>query len=178
TFARQDPHLPTSVGITQVIDNSMTLFGHSLSKEGIAVEIDVAEDLLPVIADASRLRQVVVNMISNAQNALKAKSASDKVFRITARNVRRADGQKVSLAFFDNGVGIAADTINKVFDPFFTTRRNSGGTGLGLSLSFGIIRDYGGTITVESEEGSYTRFIVELPAAASEESEYADSTGR
>ncbi|HEU4596995.1 MAG TPA: ATP-binding protein, partial [Pyrinomonadaceae bacterium] len=58
------------------------------------------------------------------------------------------------------------------FDPFFTTRRASGGTGLGLSLSFGIIRDYGGTIRVESEEGSWTRFTVELPAAGSGESKH------
>ena len=64
--------------------------------------------------------------------------------------------------FYDNGVGIKREDLSKVFDPFFTTRRETGGTGLGLSVSFGIIRDFGGTINVESEEGKFTRFTIEL----------------
>jgi signal transduction histidine kinase len=98
-----------------------------------------------------------------------------KLFRITARAIEREGGQVVRLEFFDNGAGISPENIDKIFDPFFTTRRASGGTGLGLSLSFGIIRDYGGTITVESEEGRYTCFTVELPTVESLETEYAES---
>jgi signal transduction histidine kinase len=131
------------------------------------VEMDVAEDTLPVRADASRLRQVLVNMISNAHHALRSKSSDVKLLRINARNVERAGNQKVRIEFYDNGVGIRRDNLEKVFDPFFTTRRDSGGTGLGLSLSFGIIRDYGGNVTVESEEGSFTRFVIELPVNGS-----------
>jgi signal transduction histidine kinase len=83
---------------------------------------------------------------------------------VTARAVEREGSARVHVEFFDNGAGIRREDIDKVFDPFFTTRRATGGTGLGLSLSFGIIRELGGTITVESAEGSHTRFIVELPA--------------
>jgi PAS domain S-box-containing protein len=176
TFARQDPHLPAEVAIKQVIDNSVALFGHQFEKAGISLEIDVGEDVRPVLADASRLRQVVVNMISNAYYALKAKDIDSKLFRITARN---RDEKRVEIAFFDNGIGISRQNLDKIFDPFFTTRRDGGGTGLGLSLSFGIIRDYNGEITVESEEGSSTRFIVTLPAADSGEGEYVqDFAGR
>ena len=74
--------------------------------------------------------------------------------------------------FYDNGVGIKREDLGKVFDPFFSTRRETGGTGLGLSVSFGIIRDFGGTINVESEEGKFTRFIVELTAIEAWEAEY------
>jgi signal transduction histidine kinase len=91
------------------------------------------------------------------------------VLRVTARAVERAGGQRVRVEFFDSGVGIRREEIDKVFDPFFTTRRATGGTGLGLSLSFGIVREYGGTITVESGEGSHTRFVVELPATGASE---------
>ena len=169
TFARQDPHELRPANIAETINASLSLFGSQLRKDGITVEIDVEENLPPVMADGSRLRQVVVNMVSNARHALLAKPTGPRVFRTTARAVREAGARRVRVEFFDNGVGIRREDRDKVFDPFFTTRRGSGGTGLGLSLSFGIVRDYGGTIRVESEEGSHTRFTVELPAAGTRE---------
>jgi PAS domain S-box-containing protein len=172
TFARQDPHELTRVNLAETVGASLSLFGHQFVKDGIKVEVDVEADLPPVPADGSRLRQVVINMISNAHHALRAKGAKPKVLRVTARAVERPGGGRVRLEFFDNGVGIRREDIDKVFDPFFTTKRAAGGTGLGLSLSFGIVREYGGTITVESEEGSYTLFAVELPAAGSREAKH------
>jgi histidine kinase len=161
--------------MAEIIHNSTSLFGHQLQKDGITVEIDVEDDLPPVKADGSRLRQVVVNMISNAHHALAAKRSDAKLFRISARAAVREGKQVVRVEFYDDGPGIRREDRDKIFDPFFTTRRDHGGTGLGLSLSFGIIRDYGGTITVESEEGRYARFIVELPAVPTWEREYAES---
>ncbi len=172
TFARQDPHQLARVHISDSVTASMSLFGHQLRKDGIEVEIDLEDGLPPVTADGSRLRQVVVNMISNAHHALRSKQAvrgDRKVFRITARTVRKGGEDCVRVEFYDNGVGIRHEDLEKVFDPFFTTRRATGGTGLGLSLSFGIIREFGGTISVESAEGSYTRFTVELPTAGTSE---------
>jgi len=162
-FARADAYELRQVHLAESINAAIALFGRQFEKDGIAVEIDLQPDLPMVQADGSRLRQVVVNMISNAHHALKAKpgeSVEGKIFRITARRV----GKNVRVEFYDNGVGIKREDLVKVFDPFFTTRRETGGTGLGLSISFGIIRDFGGTIKVESEEGKYTRFIVELAA--------------
>lgn len=202
TFARQDPQMPARAALPDVINNSVSLFGHQLAKDHIQVEIDVPDDIWPVKVDASRLRQVVVNMISNARLALKDKESDSKIFRISARNLsqrgyawqsvdsnskpfpiseriaEQTEEPMVRIDFFDDGVGIAREHVEKVFDPFFTTRRDSGGTGLGLSVSFGIIRDYRGTIRIESEEGAYTRFIVELPAANITENEYAESAAR
>ena len=175
TFARREPQELTRVHVAEAINTSLALFTHQLQKEGIGVELDIAPDLPPVRADGSRLRQVVVNMISNAHHALQARAgAGPKLFRITARAAEHAGRPTVRLEFFDNGTGVARAHRDKIFDPFFTTRREEGGTGLGLSLSFGIIKDFGGTISVDSEEGVFTRFTVELPAAGTREQEYAD----
>jgi PAS domain S-box-containing protein len=175
TFASADSQELNRVHFADSIKTSIALFGSQFEKDGIAVEIDLERDLPFVRADGSRLRQVVVNLISNAHHALKAKpddSVERKVFKISARRAGK-DGQTVRVEFYDNGVGIKRGDLNKVFDPFFTTRRETGGTGLGLSVSFGIIRDFGGTISVESEEGKYTRFIIELSAVNVREAEYA-----
>lgn len=166
TFASADAHELRQVRFADSIETSIALFGRQFEKDGITVEIDVEPGLPLVRADSSRLRQVVVNMISNAHHALKAKpfdSQQKKLFRITARRTGK-EGQTVRVEFYDNGVGIKRQDLSKVFDPFFTTRRESGGTGLGLSVSFGIVRDFGGSINVESEEGKFTRFIIELAA--------------
>jgi PAS domain S-box-containing protein len=178
TFARRDQHTSAPVDVREIITNSMSLFGRQLQVDGISVDIDIQENLPPVTGDASRLRQVIVNMISNAHSALKEKDSDSKLFRITARAVGPPEQQLVRMEFFDNGVGIAPENRDKVFDPFFTTRRESGGTGLGLSLAFGIVREHSGTITVDSEQGRYTRFMVDLPGAPLRESEHGDSITR
>jgi PAS domain S-box-containing protein len=175
TFARQDPPAPAKVVIAECLETSFSLFGHQLAKDGITVELDIADDLFPVMADASRLRQVVLNMISNAHHALRTKPSDARLFRVTARNIDRDGAPAVCLEFYDNGVGIKKENLEKVFDPFFTTRRDGGGTGLGLSISFGIIQNYGGRIRVESEAGLYTKFSIELPAAKVMGSDYAES---
>ena len=172
-FARADTHELEQVHFADSIKTSIALFGRQFEKDGISVEIDLEPDLPLVRADGSRLRQVVVNMISNAYHALKAKpgDSDKKVFRITAHRAGK-DGDIVRVEFYDNGVGIKREDLSKVFDPFFTTRRETGGTGLGLSVSFGIIRDFGGTINVESEVGKFTRFTIELSAVETWEAEY------
>ncbi|HKY04693.1 MAG TPA: ATP-binding protein [Blastocatellia bacterium] len=175
TFARTDPPQPTRVDLRQCVEKSISLFGHQLEKDGISVEVNAPADVFPVLADASRLRQVVVNLISNAHHALRAKPDHPKSFILSISNGERAKLPVVRMDFYDNGIGIKQENIDKVFDPFFTTRRDSGGTGLGLSLSFGIIQNYGGTIKVESQEGSYTKFTVELPAETGAGTDYAKS---
>lgn len=180
TFARYDENAPRQINLAEMINTSIALFARQLEKDEVRVEIDIDSDLPPVHGDVSRLRQVIVNMISNAQHALRAKSAAataEKLFRIKAQPVEkivngRSQGEVVRVEFYDNGAGINRRDVPRVFDPFFTTRRDSGGTGLGLSISFGIVRDHGGTISVCSEEGLYTRFQIELPIVAQAEHQY------
>ena len=173
TFARADTQELRQVHFAESLKTSIALFGHQFKKDGITVEIDLEPDLPLVKADSSRLRQVVVNMISNAHHALKATNSRErKLFKISARRAGQ-HGEIVRVEFYDNGVGIKREDLGKVFDPFFTTRRERGGSGLGLSVSFGIVRDFGGKISVESEEGKFTRFIVELAAVEAAKAQYA-----
>ncbi|MBV9927006.1 MAG: PAS domain S-box protein [Acidobacteria bacterium] len=167
-FARHDEHHVGGVSFGEAVNSSLALFGRQLEKDGIRIETDVPEDLPPLRADRSRLRQVVLNMVSNAHHSLKSKGGDDRLFRISARLSERGGREFVRAEFYDNGVGIKGENLERVFDPFFTTRRDSGGTGLGLSISFGIIHEYGGTIRAESEPGEYARFIVELPVGGPE----------
>jgi PAS domain S-box-containing protein len=171
TFARHDAHDRARVNIAEAIATSVSLFGHQLEKDDIKLELEVARNLPPVCADNSRLRQVIVNLISNAQHALRAKGAEARVFRIKAYPWEKDGRRFARLEFYDNGTGIKPQYLSKIFDPFFTTRRDKGGTGLGLSLSFAIIREYGGTIAVESLEGEFTRFIINLPAVNGQEAD-------
>lgn len=171
TFARHDDNRRALVSLPEAVRTSLALFGRQFDKDGIAVETDLPEDLPRVHADGSRLRQVVVNMVSNAYHSLKEgrhEEGRQRLLRIGARRVGRGGRDFVRVEFYDNGVGIRREDLDRVFDPFFTTRRDTGGTGLGLSISFGIVREHGGTIRVESERGEFARFAVELPAGQPE----------
>jgi PAS domain S-box-containing protein len=171
TFARHDDNRRSLVSLAEVVRTSLALFGRQFDKDGIGVETDLPEDLPHVYADGSRLRQVVVNMVSNAYHSLKEKGPDggrEKLLRISARRVESGGRALVRVEFYDNGVGIRREDLERVFDPFFTTRRDTGGTGLGLSISFGIVREHGGTILTESERGEFARFIVELPTGRPE----------
>ena len=169
-FARLDEQQIGRVSFGEAVTSALALFGRQFEKDGIRVEQDVPEDLPPLRADRSRLRQVVLNMVSNAHHALKSKRVgpAPKLFRISAQRVERGGREFVRAEFYDTGVGIRREDLEKVFDPFFTTRRDSGGTGLGLSISFGIVHDYGGTIRAESEPDEFTRFVIELPTDETE----------
>jgi PAS domain S-box-containing protein len=171
TFARHDDNRRALVSLNEAVTSSLALFGRQFDKEGIVVETDLPEDLPRVYADGSRLRQVVVNMVSNAYHSLNEKrqgGGRERLLRIGARRVERGGRAFVRAEFYDNGVGIRREDLDRVFDPFFTTRRDAGGTGLGLSISFGIVREHGGAIRAESERGEFARFIIELPAGLPE----------
>jgi PAS domain S-box-containing protein len=164
TFARRDSQESTQIAISEIVKTSISLFSRQLELDGIALQVDIADDLPPVLGSGSLLGQVFLNLVTNARHALKNKPVGHRMLRISGRGDEKAGERIVRLEFYDNGVGIPPEHLEKIFDPFFTTRRDSGGTGLGLSLSFSIIRRFGGTIMVESELGSHTVFRIDLPA--------------
>jgi signal transduction histidine kinase len=132
--------------------------------------VDIREDYEPELPQASLVPQsisrVVLNLASNALYALASKAASGKVvpYQPCLRVSLYSDGANLCLRFADNGTGIPADVLDKLFTPFFTTKPVGEGTGLGLSISKSIVEDvHHGRITVESEEGKFTRFVITLP---------------
>ena len=122
----------------------------------ISLAIDVPDGLPQVVADRQRLRQIVVNLVNNACKYTPEGGHVD----VVARNC----GDKLRVDVRDTGVGIPQPELGKIFEPFFTTKGNQGGTGLGLSVTYGIVTDHGGTIEVESEQGKGSKFTVWLPA--------------
>lgn len=109
-----------------------------------------------VQADANQLKQVFLNLLQNAKDAM----PSGGTIRLRTRD----DGGRVHIEVTDSGAGIAPDIIDRIFDPFFSTKKNGDGSGLGLSVSYGIINGHGGSIKVNSELGHGSTFRVVLPA--------------
>jgi signal transduction histidine kinase len=137
--------------------------------EHIAIDLDLAPDLWPVRADAAQLEQVLVNLVLNARDAMSQggrlgiQTSNREVTPTEAQALDIAAGPFVELRVRDNGVGIPPDVQARIFEPFFTTKPKGAGTGLGLSMVYGFVRQSGGAITVESALGKGTTFSLLLP---------------
>jgi len=169
-FARgSTPRLaPTS--IPDVVRGVLDLMEHRIEQSGVRVALEVEPDLPRVRADADQVQQVLLNLASNALDAMPDGGS------LTLRAARAAvppalsdppgSGPRtgfVALSVIDTGTGIRVEHQGRVFDPFFTTKDVGQGTGLGLSVSYGIVRDHGGAIELDSRPGSGSRFTVYLP---------------
>lgn len=156
-FSRKTNWTVAKIDITDTIQNSISLVESSLKKKRIKLEIEIDEDLPVFMGDSLKLMQVLVNLINNAMDAVD--DDGNGVVNITAR-VEESD---VCIYVGDNGCGISKETIGKIFDPFYTTKPAGKGTGLGLSVCYGIIEEFAGTITAESEVGLGTTIKVQIP---------------
>jgi two-component system NtrC family sensor kinase len=155
-FARQTRPAPRRLNVNGVIDAAANLMEHQTNSEYVSVIKDYASDLPDVVADENQLQQVFFNIILNAYQVM----PEGGKLHITSR----LQEGTVQAVFSDTGPGIPKENIHHIFDPFFTTKEVGEGTGLGLSVSYGIVKQHGGTIEVQSENGSGATFIVKLPA--------------
>jgi two-component system NtrC family sensor kinase len=143
--------------IGQAVDDSLKLVQNQLDMANIVAELRTAEGLPPVRMNRHQIEQVLVNIYTNAIKAM------PRGGRLTVESSPGEDGQHVVIAVSDTGVGIAPELRLRIFDPFFTTGDVGGGTGLGLSVSYGIIKRHGGTISVASQPGKGSTFTITLP---------------
>jgi len=165
-FARQSDLTRVRVSVNEPIKDVFKVMGQQLRVHQIEVELDLDQNLLHIMADHNRLEQVFINLATNAMYAMDDKGLrwGDKKWR-RLLNIKTfpANGHVV-VAVSDTGKGIPQEIMDKIFEPFFTTREVGQGTGLGMSISYRIISDYGGTIEVESEVDVGTTFTLKFPS--------------
>jgi len=159
TLARQPQKVHRPLSVNDLVTETMLLFREQTARDGIRIETRLAERLPEVMGDHTALSQVMVNLLSNARDAM----PHGGTLRITTENSSAAPGQ-VRLTIEDTGIGIVAEALPRIFDLFYTTK--STGTGLGLWITKRAVREHGGVIEVASKAGAGTIFTVLLPALA------------
>lgn len=170
-FSRQQREGHSPARMYDVVQAVLSLSGKKIKHSRIHLSVEVPEDLPRVKCRSEQLQQVVMNLILNAIYTLDERfpeADPDKILRITGKEVRLDERRFLRLSILDHGMGISPSNQARLFDPFFTTKGRDVGTGLGLSVSLGIMKDHGGNIRVESEPGKYTRFEVDLPLEETE----------
>ena len=155
TFARKPSHEAKSVCLRAALDDALGLMGSRL--DGERIEIDLPDEGPVVRADPVRLQQTLVNLIGNALDAMDG--GAQRELRFTAR----PNGSQVALEVADNGPGIPEESLEQVFDPFYTTKEPGLGLGLGLSISYNILRDLGGSLTACNRPEGGACFTLTLP---------------
>jgi PAS domain S-box-containing protein len=156
-FSRQTPHEATPVDLNAVVEETLLLVRKTFATENIEIVTALDEALAPVAGDASALQQVLLNLITNAREAM----GRGGRIRVETAMLGGAPA-RVRVQVADTGAGIPRDVLPRIFDPFYTTKPT--GTGLGLSVSYGILQDHGGTVDVESAPGQGTTFVLTFPA--------------
>lgn len=147
------------VDLNKIIHDTLALLEHQFKTAGIKVQGDLTTGLPPIQGNAGKLQQVFLNLFLNARDAMPKGGTL---------SIATSNGRAVHVTVGDTGEGIAAEHIHRIYDPFFTTKNrpkqgNSGGTGLGLSVTYGIIQEHAGKIRVESKPGEGTQFFMEFP---------------
>mgnify|MGYP000082494368 CR=1 FL=1 len=172
TFSRQDESGKKALFVHSVVEEALDLLRASLPST-ISLEADLDATTSPVLADATQIHQVVMNLGANAEYAMRESGGTlfvklDQI-RINEGNSLLQDGLSIGsyirLTVSDSGKGIAPNIQKRIFEPFFTTKGVGEGTGMGLSVIHGVITSHGGTIQVESHEGKNTTFFVYLPCS-------------
>ena len=153
-FSRQSSLCKEKINLNETIDNSITFLEIRCIKDGITIIKKYTEDII-VTADPNQIKQVITNLTINAAQAMKN---GGRLIIST-----RKDSKKAILSIEDTGIGISGEDISKTFMPFFTTKDVGEGTGLGLSVVYGIIKNHNGDIKVSSEPGKGTIFEICLP---------------
>lgn len=159
-FSRTSATEFTDVDVNKIISEALTLLQHQFKTSRIKVETDLYQELPPIHGNPGKLQQVFLNLFLNAKDAMAGSGGM--------LHIQTANGSGVEIKIRDTGAGIAPENISKIYDPFFTTKTAPGegqsrGTGLGLSVTYGIIQEHAGKIRVESAPGKGTMFHLQFP---------------
>jgi signal transduction histidine kinase len=155
-IARKEKYQFEPIDLNETLQNALSLVQHELVGRPIQVILAMDEDMPQVIGSQDQLQGVWINLFLNAIDAIDKQQGEISISS-------RFTGSQFQVVITDNGKGITPDHMPRVFEPFFTTKVTGRGTGLGLSVCMRVIRHHGGSITVESQPGAWTRFTVSLP---------------
>jgi signal transduction histidine kinase len=144
------------IDINKVILSCINLLGNNIKKYTNHLSLELAENLPLIAGKYQHFEQILINLIQNACQALKNRDDSVVIKSIHNNNV-------VEIYVIDSGIGIAKENLNRIFDPFYTTKRDEGGTGLGLSVSNNLVKKYNGNLTFVSNTAKGTSAIVSFP---------------
>lgn len=158
-FARQGETSRVKADLNEIVDDVMMLTKHLMYTNHVEPDIRLCKPLPWALVDRNQIKQVVINLVNNG---LYAMPEGGKLTVETAEQ-SRYNGRWITLTVRDTGVGIPPENLQRIFEPFFTTRTDRGGTGLGLSVTYGIVTDHAGMIEVESAVGHGSTFVVWLP---------------
>ena len=159
-FSRPASPQKKPLDLNNLLDRTLQLQEHSLRRNNIEVDFHPQADLPGIIGDANQLIQVFLNLVTNAEQAIREVRDNGRIQIRAGRN-----GKQVTITVQDDGVGVRPEALPRIFDPFYTTKRPGGGTGLGLSICMSIIREHGGNIEAETLPAGGSAFTIYLPAA-------------
>lgn len=166
--------------LVDVLAGALWFIAGHLHKDGIELDVDLAEGVPPIRGQVQQLQQLLLNLLSNARHALNRRypePAPGKRVRVTLERALAENRPVLRLRVCDLGCGIPAEILPRVLQPFVTSKPSTEGTGLGLSICHEIVKQHGGTIWIESREGDFTEVIVDLPIPAQEENHEAAHIG-
>jgi PAS domain S-box-containing protein len=165
-FARQSEVIKSKININAPIQDVFKVLGHQIKAHQIELDLDLKPDIPCIMADHNRMEQVFINLVTNAIDAMDEKAEKPEYKGMTKclRIQTSSQDDQVVITVTDNGLGMSTEVISKIFEPFFTTKKVGKGTGLGVSISYGIVKDYEGSIRIDSQEGKGATFILTFPA--------------
>jgi PAS domain S-box-containing protein len=157
-FSRRTETKPELYNMNQLINEVTDMIGYRFDENNIKIKKELDESIPEIYVDTEKMRQVIMNILINAIQAIKHNGI------ITIKTTLNRENRKLIISISDSGTGIPEDIVGKIFEPFFTTKQPGEGTGLGLSVSYGIVKEHNGDIRVESRRGKGTTFHIILPA--------------
>ena len=178
-YARKGKYHVKPVSLNQIVEESAAAFGRT--RKEITIRCELADDLLAVEADQGQIQQVLLNLFVNAADAmptggkLELKTSNASHHDIKSKEYHPVPGAYLHLTVSDTGIGMEEKVRQRIFDPFFSTKETGKGTGLGLASVYGIIKNHGGYIEVQSQKGQGSQFNIFLPASAKQVLTIAES---
>ena len=170
-FARQEKTVLEPIEVNRVVEDAIAIVSHQLELQQVKIRKQLALDLPMVRGHADQLQQVLMNLMINAQDAMEGSPGTVTI------TTALSDADRIEVRVTDTGPGIPKEIQGKLFEPFFTTKPRGKGTGLGLAVTYGIVKDHGGEIRLHSEPGHGATFIITLPLVRSDEDPKTASSG-